>query len=82
MEFNLHQFHEGIKKDSIIFCYSGPISQATVEGIGKTLKLNMEIEEADFGTSQSVFSILLSKCKTYLIIQPKNCNSKVLTTGN
>ncbi|MZP28903.1 hypothetical protein GTO91_04165 [Heliobacterium undosum] len=66
MSFHLHHFHEEIKKEGIIFCYSGPISQATIEGIGQTLRLNMELEEAGFTTSQKVFSIFVEQMQNVL----------------
>jgi len=66
MDFDLYQFHEGIKKDGVLFCYSGPISQATVEGIGVTLRLNMEIAEAGGYTTQNVFLVFVEQMQNIL----------------
>lgn len=76
MKFNLFEFHENIKKDGIMFCYSGPISQSTVEGIGKTLRLNMEIEDAGFNVIQSVFSIFVEQMQNILNYSAENLNLK------
>jgi len=72
MQFDLLNFHEVMKKDSVMFCYSGPISQATIEGIGKTLRMNMEIEEAGFNVSQSVFSIFVEQMQNVLNYSAEN----------
>jgi hypothetical protein len=66
MSLDLYQFHEGIKKEGILFCYSGPISQSTVEGIGATLRLNMEIGDAGTTTSQAVFSVFVEQMQNIL----------------
>lgn len=66
MSLDLYQFHEGMKKEGILFCYSGPISQSTVEGIGATLRLNMELEEAGASTSQMVFSVFVEQMQNVL----------------
>jgi len=66
MSLNLYQFHEGIKKEGILFCYSGPISQSTVEGIGATLRLNMELEDAGASTAQTVFSVFVEQMQNIL----------------
>lgn len=79
MNFNLYEFHEGIKKDNIMFCYSGPISQATVEGIGKTLRLNMELNDAGFTTSQSVFSIFVEQMQNILNYSAEKINQNGLS---
>lgn len=63
---DLYQFYQNIKKENIIFCYSGPISNATVEGIGHTLKLDLEIEDAGFTVSQAIFSIFVEQMQNVL----------------
>ena len=64
--FDLHSFYQGIKNDKIMFCYSGLISQATIEGIGHTLRLDLEIEEAGRSTAQSIFSIFIEQMQNIL----------------
>jgi N-acyl-D-aspartate/D-glutamate deacylase len=66
MGLDLHQFHEEIKKQGIMFCYSGPISQSTVEGIGATLRINMEIGEAGGRTTQSIFAVFVEQMQNIL----------------
>lgn len=63
---DLYKFYQGLKADNIIFCYSGPISHATVEGIGHTLKLDLEIEDAGFTVSQAIFSIFVEQMQNIL----------------
>lgn len=63
---NLYQFYQSIKEQKIIFCYSGPISQTTVEGIGHTLKLDLELEDAGFTMSQAIFSIFVEQMQNVL----------------
>ncbi len=63
---DLYQFYQSIKKENIIFCYSGPISHATVEGIGQTLRLDLEIEDAGFTVSQAIFSIFVEQMQNVL----------------
>lgn len=63
---DLYQFYQSIKKENIVFCYSGPISHATVEGIGHTLKLDLEIEDAGFTVSQAIFSIFVEQMQNIL----------------
>lgn len=64
--FNLYNFYNNIKKERIVFCYSGPISQATIEGIGSTLRLDLKMEEADMSSSQKIFSIFIEQMQNVL----------------
>jgi hypothetical protein len=61
IKFDVHQFHADLQKKGIIFCFSGPVSQDVIEGIGGTLKQKMELEEADLNTTQKVFSIFVEQ---------------------
>ncbi len=61
IQFNLHEFYIDLNRKGIIFCFSGPISQNVIEGIGGTLKQKMEIEDTDLNTSQKVFSIFVEQ---------------------
>jgi len=61
IQFNVHDFYVGLKQKGIIFCFSGPISQTVIEGIGGTLKQKMEIEDTDLNTSQKVFSVFVEQ---------------------
>jgi len=52
-------FYEQLKKEGIIFSFSGPISQNLLEGIGATLRQKMSLEETSTGVMQKVFSIFV-----------------------
>jgi hypothetical protein len=65
-EFDLYSFYKKINNDGIIFCYCGPISHSTIEGIGQTLRLDLEIVDAGFNTSQSIFSIFIEQMQNIL----------------
>ncbi len=58
---HLHAFYEELRRDGVIFCFSGPTSQSVLEGIGRTLKLKMELEEAGMSTIQRVFSLFVEQ---------------------
>lgn len=64
--FDLNGFYNDLKRDGIIFCFSGPISQSIVEGIGETLKQKMELEEAGLSTTQKVFGIFVEQMQNIL----------------
>jgi len=52
-------FYEQLKKQGIIFSFSGPISQNLLEGIGATLRQKMSLEETSTNITQKVFSIFV-----------------------
>lgn len=58
---HLYSFYEELKREGVIFCFSGPTSQSVVEGIGKVLKRKMELEDAGMTTIQRVFSIFVEQ---------------------
>lgn len=64
--FELYNFYNNIKKEKIIFCYSGPISHITIEGIGSTLRLDLEMEDAGMSTSQKIFSVFIEQMQNIL----------------
>lgn len=64
--FELYNFYKNIKEEKIVFCYSGPISQATIEGIGNTLRLDLKMEEADMSSSQKIFSVFIEQMQNVL----------------
>lgn len=64
--FDLYDFYNNMKKERVIFCYSGPISHSTIEGIGSTLRLDLKIEEADMNTSQKIFSVFIEQMQNIL----------------
>lgn len=64
--FDLHDLYQNIKNKKIIFCYCGPISQETIEGIGHTLRLDLKIEKTRMGISQAIFSIFIEQMQNIL----------------
>lgn len=64
--FDLYSFYQEIKQEQIMFCYSGPISQSTIEGIGHTLRMDLEIKETSMTVSQSVFSIFIEQMQNII----------------
>lgn len=66
MEISLYNLYKDLKAKKILFCYSGPIDQASIEGVGSTLRKNLEIEEARNVTTISVFSIFVEQVQNVL----------------
>ncbi|MFP4572653.1 MAG: SiaB family protein kinase [Desulfobacterales bacterium] len=55
----MQDFYEQLKKEGIIFSFSGPVSQNLLEGIGATLRQKMSLEETSTGVMHKVFSIFV-----------------------
>lgn len=55
----IHEFYEQLKKEGIIFSFSGPVGQSLLEGIGATLRQKMNMEETSTNVTQKVFSIFV-----------------------
>ncbi|PKM90609.1 MAG: hypothetical protein CVU87_01980 [Firmicutes bacterium HGW-Firmicutes-12] len=66
MELSLYEIYKELKFKRIILCYSGPIAQASIEGVGSTLRRNLEIEEAGNTTKLSVFSMFIEQVQNVL----------------
>ncbi|UNC90808.1 SiaB family protein kinase [Candidatus Contubernalis alkaliaceticus] len=66
MQFSLYDYYQELKDKRIIFSYSGPISQASLEGMGNTLRRNLQYEEAGNKASLSVFSIFVEQVHNIL----------------
>jgi hypothetical protein len=64
--FELYNFYQKIVGNEIIFCYSGPISQETIEGIGQTLRLDLKMENTNMSLSQSIFSVFIEQMQNIL----------------
>lgn len=77
--FSLYDFYNNIKDKKIIFSYSGPIAQSTIEGIGATLRLDLKIGETDMSSSQKIFSVFIEQMQNVLnYSQEKIVNDKAL----
>lgn len=66
MELSLYNLYTDLKAKKILFCYSGPIDQTSIEGVGSTLRKNLEIEDAGNVTTISVFSIFVEQVQNVL----------------
>ncbi len=64
--FDLYGLQQDLERRSIMFCYSGPILQSTIEGIGQTLRLDLRIEAAGQSTAQAVFSVFIEQMQNVL----------------
>lgn len=62
----LKPFYEGLRSDGVLFSFSGPLSQAILEGIGETVRKKMHLESTGLGTIQRVFSILVEQAQNIL----------------
>ncbi|SDU22525.1 SiaB family protein kinase [Desulfobacula phenolica] len=58
---DMFPFYQTMKKEGIIFCFSGPTSQSVVEGIGDALRQKMELEAMTQTASRHVFSIFVEQ---------------------
>ena len=66
MELKLYDFYQDVKSKKILFCYSGPIAHASIEGVGYTLRRNLEVEAAGNTATQAVFSIFVEQVQNIL----------------
>lgn len=63
---DLFNFYKELKNDGIIFCFSGPTSQAIVEGVGEALKQKMQIEETTGKTARNLFSVFVEQMQNVI----------------
>lgn len=66
MELDLYDLYQELKGKRIMFCYSGPIAHAGIEGIGQTLRMNLEYDDAGNATTIAVFSIFVEQVQNIL----------------
>lgn len=66
MELSLYDLYKDFKSKNILLCYSGPIAQASIEGVGDTLRRNLEFEAAGSAITLSVFSIFIEQVQNVL----------------
>ena len=81
MMFRLYDFYQTMRKDGIIFCFSGPISQPIVEGIGETIKQKMELEDAGMNTTQKVFAIFVEQMQNVLNYSAEKITDESIKDG-
>lgn len=66
MNLSLYDLHRELKMKRILFCYSGPMAQASIEGVGSTLRRNLEFEESGKMTQMAVFSTFIEQVQNVL----------------
>jgi len=74
MELSLYNLYKDLKAQKILLCYSGPIAQASIEGVGDTLRRNLEFEEARNATTLAVFSIFIEQAQNVLNYSAEKLN--------
>ncbi len=63
---NQYQIRRLLQEQSIIFCYSGYMTETILSGIGQALKQKMTIEEADTKTIRGVFAIFVEQMQNMI----------------
>jgi Family of unknown function (DUF6272) len=61
-----YAFYCDMKKEGIIFSFTGPTSQSVVESIGELLRRKMVLEETKMSISMKVFSIFVEQMQNVL----------------
>lgn len=74
MSLSLYNLYSELKTQKILFCYSGPIAQTCIEGVGTTLRKNLEAEEAGSTITLSVFSIFIEQVQNVLNYSAEKLN--------
>jgi len=74
MELSLYHLYKDLKAKKILLCYSGPIAQASIEGVGETLRRNLEFEAAGTSITLSVFSIFIEQVQNVLNYSAEKLN--------
>ncbi|MBF0178428.1 MAG: hypothetical protein HQM03_00215 [Magnetococcales bacterium] len=67
---SLAQEHYRIRKlleeENVLFCYSGPMNEALLPGLGQLVKQKIAVETDHPGTVQNVFSILVEQIQNVI----------------
>jgi hypothetical protein len=58
---NLHELHQILGREGILFSFCGPVSQDVIEGIGEAIKQKMSLEEAAPNSVQKVFGVFVEQ---------------------
>ena len=74
MELSLYHLYKDLKAKRILLCYSGPIAQASIEGVGDTLRRNLEFEAVGSTIALSVFSIFIEQVQNVLNYSAEKLN--------
>jgi hypothetical protein len=82
MRFNLREFYSELQEKGVIFCFSGPISQAVIEGVGGTLRQKMELEETDFTITQKVFAVFVEQMQNIINYSAEKSSRDAVEDGD
>ena len=66
MNIDVFDLYKTLRQQDILFCFSGAISQSTVEGLGQTLRTHLERQETDTRATRNVFSILVEQMQNVI----------------
>lgn len=66
MSSKLYEFYQQLKTEGILFCFSGPISQNIVEGIGEVLRYKMKLDDTTTSVSQRVFGTFVEQMQNVI----------------
>ncbi len=56
---DLYQLRTQLRRNGIVLCYSGSVSEQVLGAIGKALKQKMAVERADVATARRVFAVFV-----------------------
>ncbi|MDM8558633.1 SiaB family protein kinase [Candidatus Parabeggiatoa sp. HSG14] len=63
---NFYELKTELHKRGIFFCFSGPISQELMVGVGDTLRNKMKLDEANSSTIIKVFSMFVEQAQNII----------------
>lgn len=66
MNFDLYDFYKDMKSKEIIFCYSGPVAQISLEGTARALRRNLELESTSNNATHAIFSVFIEMMQNVL----------------
>lgn len=66
MKLSLYDIYQELEMKHILFCYSGPMAQSSIERIGEALRNNLEFEKAEKLIQMTVFSIFIEQVQNVL----------------
>jgi hypothetical protein len=82
MELDLYSLYQDLKSRRILFCYSGPIAHAGIEGVAQTLRMNLEYDDTGNATKLAVFSIFIEQVQNILNYSAERLCSAEADTEN
>ncbi|MEO0820104.1 MAG: SiaB family protein kinase [Pseudomonadota bacterium] len=62
----LHEFRALLRKNGVMFAYSGYVTEPVLSGVGEALKQKLTIEDADTKTIRSVFAVFVEQMQNII----------------